>query len=79
MTGNIDLPDKVDDQVSVTMSNPDELIEEQDKKRPDINHIDFSVKYIPPETMPHPVLQVLGRKSDEIEEAYTAACGKVFR
>ena len=79
MSGEVDPPDGGDDQVSAAMSNPEELIEEQDNKGPTINHLDFSVEYISPDTMPRPALQVLGRKTDEIEEAYTAACGKVYR
>ena len=67
------------EQVSVAMSNPDELIEEQDKKRPDVSHIDFSVEYIHAESMPRSVIQILGRKTEEIEEAYQATCGKVLR
>ena len=71
--------DGIDDQISAAMSNPDELIQEQEKKRPDINHIDFNVEYIHPESMPRPVIQILGRKTDDIEKAYTAACGKLYR
>ena len=77
--GEIESFDKVEDQVSTAMSNPDELVEGQEKKRPDINHIDFSVEYIHPESMPRPVIQILGRKTDDIEKAYTAACGKLYR
>ena len=71
--------DGIDDQISAAMSNPDELIQEQEKKRPDVSHIDFSVNYIHPESLPRPVIQLLGRKTEMIEEAYTAACDKIYR